>query len=430
MLDHCEISNNSAPNGGGGGVWATHGTLTNCLVTDNTCAWNGGGIFGQMMEAVVNCTIAGNDAGQEAGGFWISQCANVYNCVIYSNTAPVNVNTRVSSSTIDYTCTIPSVGLNCITTTPQFVDAASGNYRLEPSSPCVDSGNNTYAIMALDLDGFQRIADGTVDRGAYEYGPWPVVEITNDDVTVVYQTTTYTIGGWKSTSVVGLMGWTNALTGGADTFAAMTPWTVADIPLDVGENIIAVWGTNTAGTATNDTVTITRTWEDSGNSPWHYVAPGGSDTWPYTNWQQAAHVLQIAIDTASAGDSVLVSNGVYDTGGVVYDGQGFTNRVVIEKDILVSGVNSWSNTFIVGASDNGTNGPLAARCVRISAGTLTGFTITNGHTQTSGDWGNYQRGGGVYLSRGGTISNCLISGCSANITGGGVDFHYGGHVVD
>jgi len=136
------------------------------------------------------------------------------------------------------------------------------------------------------------------------------------------------------------------------------------------------------------------------------------------------------VDACGREDTVIVTNGVYGSGGIVPHGQDFTNRVVIATDIVVRSVNGPTNTFIVGASDNGTNGPLAARCVWISDGLLTGFTITNGYTQTEGAWEMYQRGGGVLLFEGGTVSNCIVRGCSANITGGGVDFHYGGVVVD
>ena len=59
---------------------------------------------------------------------------------------------------------------------PLFVDAAAGNLHLRPASPAINYGNNLVASPALpatDLDGNPRIADVTVDLGAYEnQGPY------------------------------------------------------------------------------------------------------------------------------------------------------------------------------------------------------------------------------------------------------------------
>src|SRR6185369_5399581 len=59
-------------------------------------------------------------------------------------------------------------GLGNFTNAPLFVDLAGGNLRLQPDSPCINAGLNTYA-SGLDLEGGARIVGGTVDVGAYEF---------------------------------------------------------------------------------------------------------------------------------------------------------------------------------------------------------------------------------------------------------------------
>ena len=52
---------------------------------------------------------------------------------------------------------------------PLFVDLVNGDFHLQPNSPCINSGNNSYVTSSTDLDGNPRIVGGTVDMGAYEY---------------------------------------------------------------------------------------------------------------------------------------------------------------------------------------------------------------------------------------------------------------------
>ncbi|MBU4274145.1 MAG: hypothetical protein KKA28_20140, partial [Planctomycetes bacterium] len=156
----------------------------------------------------------------------------------------------------------------------------------------------------------------------------------------------------------------------------------------------------------------------------YYVAtngPGGGAT----TWATATNNIQDAISLCAVGDLVLVSNGVYETGGVKnwpggLGGTDLTNRVAITNAITVrSANNDPTNTIIKGSSPKG---PAAVRCVFMTNNSwLIGFTLTNGATLSGGTSpteSNDYSGGGAWCS--GAISNCIITGNSAQDMGAGV----------
>lgn len=86
----------------------------------------------------------------------------------------------------------------------------------------------------------------------------PFVDVTNTPAIVPYTTSSYTIGGTNGGQVVGMMCWSNTLTGINDFFPAAHAWQVTNISLGVGANLITVTGTNILGARALDSVTITR----------------------------------------------------------------------------------------------------------------------------------------------------------------------------
>src|SRR5439155_19237453 len=59
---------------------------------------------------------------------------------------------------------------------------------------------------------------------------------------------------------------------------------------------------------------------------------------PYTNWATAAVVIQDAVAASVAGDEIVVTNGIYATGGHAVDGT-LTNGVAVEKPLMLRSVN-------------------------------------------------------------------------------------------
>ena len=150
----------------------------------------------------------------------------------------------------------------------------------------------------------------------------------------------------------------------------------------------------------------------------HYVnVNNDSPVSPFLDWARAATNIQDAVDAAMSGDEIIVTNGIYQSGGRVVAGT-MMNRVAVTKPLTLRTVNGPDWTSIVG------NPYLwlgAVRCVYLADGAvLSGFTLSNGGTLAAGDPGTEQSGGGVWCETvGATLTNCVLSANGAYAWGGG-----------
>jgi len=425
-IENCILSGNVAGESGGGVYNSPFSVpnVVNSLLHDNVALY-GGGIYSSTGTRVVNCTLTANQALERGGGVYGQEGGTVVNSIIYFN-LPDNEDHESNEVSYAYCCLTPELdGIGHVTAAPLFVDSNAGDYRLQPMSPCINAGNSTDVYGPFDLDGSPRVVDGIVDMGAYEY-IGPRVTITTLTQHVSHDITSFALSGTASETVVGWMGVSNEANGVVEMFTASTNWTSPAVELDVGENIFHVYGINALGRISQDSVIITR---QMTKGVIHYVSPVGGDVYPYTMWQTAARDLQDAIDAAQSNDTVVVTNGIYDTGGRIVGGYSLSNRVVVTNAILVRSVNGPDHTVICGASDpvTGGHGTNAVRGVYLTAGaTLSGFAISNGYTKTSGNYIYEQGGGGLFLNGGGTVSNCFVRENAAYGDGGGVYCHGGG----
>ncbi len=87
---------------------------------------------------------------------------------VSSGSPTINIENAILNATHQGTIT----GSNITTTDPAFVNPASGNFSLQPGSPAINSGNGTFYDNSIygngDLGGNHRIAQASIDIGAYE----------------------------------------------------------------------------------------------------------------------------------------------------------------------------------------------------------------------------------------------------------------------
>ena len=155
-LYNCVLTGNSATGeyeGRGGG--ASSSTLYNCTVTGNSATGelaSGGGVSGGTLY---NCTVTGNSATGEYGSSGGVVGGTLYNCIVYFNQAPNgpdwSVDWNGNPTKFASSCTAPlPEGPGNIAADPLFVNAATGDFRLQSDSPCIDAGTNLVGLVFLD----------------------------------------------------------------------------------------------------------------------------------------------------------------------------------------------------------------------------------------------------------------------------------------
>lgn len=170
-------------------------TITNNLFTENGCVFFGGAIScNRAHPHFVNNTITENFSQSYGGGFYCNDSAVpvLVNNILYNNYAPVGSEVYIwdiYSAPEFYYCNVEggkeafegSGGtaytapyINNIDTLPGFSMSTLYPWSLSEDSPCINSGNPDTTGLLLpvtDLAGYQRIYDGIVDMGAYEFQP-------------------------------------------------------------------------------------------------------------------------------------------------------------------------------------------------------------------------------------------------------------------
>ncbi|HEY3413320.1 MAG TPA: right-handed parallel beta-helix repeat-containing protein [Armatimonadota bacterium] len=220
ILEQCTFIGNTATGGGGGGslnsLTGGPSSISRCTFADNSAGVSGGGMivaFGGQDVRVADSLFARNKAGKTGGGLYLPfGIGRVVGNTFTGNQASFGggmalVNGRpaiennilaFNSSGIDggseygwysddtywhgkFNCVFgnaggdyagpghPLDGNGNIHVDPLFANAATGDYRLQSASPCVDAGDLAVALPGeTDLDGSPRVRGRSVDIGALE----------------------------------------------------------------------------------------------------------------------------------------------------------------------------------------------------------------------------------------------------------------------
>lgn len=181
VIINCKFMDNSTPTRGGAihNTNSTDPTIVNCIFARNSASYGGAILNASGDVTLVNCTLIDNvaDSVDDAtgGGLCVYDASQtvIYNCILRGN-SPSQIGMfpgstpEVSYSNIEDGWS--GDGSDNIDVDPAFVDPESDDLRLRSESLCVDAGEENmlpeYATM--DLGGNARVANVTVDVGAYE----------------------------------------------------------------------------------------------------------------------------------------------------------------------------------------------------------------------------------------------------------------------
>ena len=197
QIFRCKLINNSTTALRVSG--SSNPTIRNTLIANNVDDWTSA-VHSDSIVHLVNCTIANNQIGStysDSGVFGARSGSTLRNCVISGNkngSGPCSIDKRLelgypdiydSIMDADYSVSSehnvihvsaqfknPTMQAGGIIFEPGTINGLPVDYSLQASSMGVNHGNNAMVMTGEpDLMGQNRIYDGSVDAGCFEYIP-------------------------------------------------------------------------------------------------------------------------------------------------------------------------------------------------------------------------------------------------------------------
>jgi hypothetical protein len=342
----------------------------------------GGGVKCESTSAIVtNCIVTGNWSGASGGGVF---CGTVIGCKVVGNVTVVQGGGGVASSIVKNSVLSGNFAKSVITGTGGAADSASLESCLIYNNKCGYKGGAAFASTLVNCTVANNISygsDGPVSGGAarncivyYNFARTNVPAAGSGRFTNCCVFPKPTTGANNFTNPPLFMN-----LAGLDFH--LSP---ASLCINAGNNSFVTGLTDLDGRPR-----IMHGLVDLGvyefQSIIHFVVTNkqAKPIFPYTSWTWAATNIQDAIDATLPGDFVVVSNGTYKTGGRAVYGLA-TNRVTVDKAIIVQSVNGPAGTIIAGSTPAGSS-PSGTRCAYLTSNAvLIGFTLTNGCARATG----------------------------------------------
>ncbi len=439
-IERCVIADNSAALSvdylhSASGIRQYGGTNRNCLIVGNTHGEAYGGIRltdGGLLE---HATVVDNQTGSATLGAGIDAAAGttVHNTISHGNLGPVP---DVFGGAVSFSRMFPLVaGAGNREDEPAFVFPAARDFRLRPTSPCIDTGTNlTWTADASDLSGRARLEGARPDMGAYEFPQGALSVAFTADVTEallpLHATFTAAVEGASD----GLYYRWSFEDGGAtvDLEGAGLD-EVFNTYTNLGVYTVALAVSNALG----DVAVYVLPESLIVHPPALYVSLDGGDAPPYDTWGNAATNIQVAVDAAFAGAEVIVSNGLYllteqiqITKGITLRGLHGAEATIVDANYVTRGLlvsNAAARvdgfTFRHGKAPQ-ENMPMGHTNRRVGSGVrlYAGWLVNSIVRDNTGDPLDWMRGGdgaGVFFHPGAVVSNCVITG-NIGVYGGGI----------
>ena len=196
---NCLFRGNSADSGGAINTNASTNTFTNCAFQGNTSVNQGGAISegNSLSTTLINCSFQGNRASTGGAYYLIQSSPSFMNCILWHNQAAgvrtsqeASIAYAFGGSPVFTKCLIENWsaadlnlsgadnldGIDSIND-PQFIQeilpssapTTEGSLHLDRNSPALNVGRTSANNTFTDLAGNDRLVDGTIDLGAYEW---------------------------------------------------------------------------------------------------------------------------------------------------------------------------------------------------------------------------------------------------------------------